>query len=247
MVFLTSPACEVNEEDATSQGRPLIGLLALQGAVHAHARHLVSCGARTRRVRLPSDLEGLDGIVLPGGESTVIAALLDRSGLRSPLQEHLRAGLPVLATCAGLILLSREIRDPARNDRPPLEICDISVRRNWYGRQIDSFERDLLISFPESVSMPGGEAVFERTCKRLPGIPAYPSSDQPSFRAVFIRAPGVVSWGEGIRVLAWHNEQPVMLRDRQALMCTFHPELTDDDRVHRLFLEQVAGRLGERS
>ncbi len=177
---------------------PLIGVLALQGGFEAHAKALEEIGARTRVVRVPADLEGLDGLVMPGGESTTMTLGMEREELAEPLRRVIRGGLPVLGTCAGLIML----------DRDHLGLLDVSVRRNAFGRQIGSFEADL---------------DFE-------GEP---------LRAVFIRAPWVEEHGDDVEVLAEVDGHPVAVRQGNVLAVAFHPELTDERRLHRWLLEHA--------
>ena len=168
---------------------------------------LEACGARTRLVRLPEDLEDLDGLVLPGGESTTMTLLLERMGLLLPLRAALERGLPALGTCAGLILLSDEIRDGSEGQRG-FGLLDAAVRRNGYGRQLDSFEAELDVKGLEGGSFPG----------------------------VFIRAPLVESAGRA-EVLATHEGHPVALRQGNLMALCFHPELSGDLRLHREFLK----------
>jgi 5'-phosphate synthase pdxT subunit len=175
-----------------------IGVLALQGAFREHAAVLRRLGADVVEVRLPRDLEGLDGLVIPGGESTTIIRLAELYGLDDAIRSF---GRPVFGTCAGMIVL----------DRAHLGLADLEVERNAYGRQVASFEADL-------------DVVGETG-------PAH---------GVFIRAPRVVEVGEGVEVLARHDGVPVLLRDGDVLVAAFHPELTDDTRVHERFLELVA-------
>jgi 5'-phosphate synthase pdxT subunit len=189
-----------------------VGVLALQGAFAAHEAALTSLGAATRQVRTPDDLTDLDGLVLPGGESTTMSRLLETSGLFGPIQERLRAGLPVFGTCAGMILLGNEILD-GRPDQRSMGVIDVSVRRNAFGRQVDSFEADLDVV----------------------GL-----DDRP-FHAVFIRAPIVESVGDGVDVLAEVDGQPVLCRQDAVLVAAFHPELTADVRLHELYLDRVVG------
>jgi len=177
--------------------RPRIGVLALQGAFREHARALRRAGADVVEVRLPEQLDGLDGLVIPGGESTAIMRLARLYGLEEAIRRFRGA---VLGTCAGMILL----------DRAHLGLVDLEVDRNAYGRQVASFEADLAIA---------GE-------------------DEP-LRGVFIRAPRVRATGPGVEVLAEHDREPVLLRDGRYLVASFHPELTDDTRVHQRFLELV--------
>ena len=181
-------------------------MLALQGAFAAHVAALERCGATTREVRSSADLSSVQSLVIPGGESTTICMLLESSGLRGPLEERLGAGMPVLGTCAGLIVLSASIED-GRSDQFGLGVIDLVARRNGFGRQRDSFEADVEIA-----------------CESEP------------LRAVFIRAPRVVRLGPSVEVVAALDEEPVLVREGVALAATFHPELSGDDRIHRMFL-----------
>jgi 5'-phosphate synthase pdxT subunit len=185
-----------------------IGVLALQGATRPHREVLEALGADAVDVRTPDDLAAIDAIVVPGGESTTISFLLDSSGLREPLRDRLADGLPALGTCAGMILLADDVLD-GRADQVSLGAIDIGVRRNAFGRQRDSFEADLAIA----------------------GL------DAP-FHAVFIRAPVVERVGEGVEVLASVGDRPVLCRQGSVLVTSFHPELSDDLRLHQLFLEE---------
>jgi 5'-phosphate synthase pdxT subunit len=190
---------------------PVIGVLALQGDVREHLVALAGLGVTARPVRRPGELADLDGIVVPGGESTTICRLLDVFELRQPLTRRLRAGLPAFGSCAGMIVLASTILD-GRADQVPLGAIDIVVRRNAFGRQVDSFETDLDI---DGVS--GG-----------------------SVRAVFIRAPWVERTGPDVQVLAEVGAHPVAVRQGSVLATSFHPEVSGDDRLHRLFLDMVA-------
>jgi 5'-phosphate synthase pdxT subunit len=187
-----------------------IGVLALQGDVREHVSALAELGAHPVEVRQPEDLAGIDGIVIPGGESTTMALLLDSAELRSPLASRLQAGMPALGTCAGMILLATEVLD-GRPDQSGFAVIDISVRRNAFGRQVDSFETDL------AVAALGPEAVH----------------------AVFIRAPIVERAGDGVEVLARVDDHPVACRQGPVLVTSFHPELSGDLRLHDLFLKGV--------
>jgi pyridoxal 5'-phosphate synthase pdxT subunit len=189
-----------------------IGVLALQGASAAHVDALRRLGAEAVTVKTPADLDSVDGVVLPGGESTTISFLLDSSELRPPLAARLAAGMPAFGTCAGMILLATEVLD-GRADQRSFGAIDLAVRRNAFGRQVDSFEADLDVS----------------------GL------DAP-FHAVFIRAPGVESTGAGVEVLAEVDGQPVLCRDGAIMVAAFHPELTDDLRLHEIFLESFDRR-----
>jgi pyridoxal 5'-phosphate synthase pdxT subunit len=181
--------------------RPLIGVLALQGDFEAHIRVLEELGAEARPVRTAAELEGLDGLVIPGGESTTMTLGIERERLAEPLRELVRTGKPVLGTCAGLIVL----------DRKHLGLLDVTARRNAFGRQLHSFEADLDLD---------GEGP-------LP--------------AVFIRAPWVDEHGDGVEVLAEVEGHPVAVREGRILAVAFHPELTDDRRLHRWLVESANG------
>ncbi|MGH2756631.1 MAG: pyridoxal 5'-phosphate synthase glutaminase subunit PdxT [Actinomycetota bacterium] len=186
-----------------------VGILALQGDVREHARALEAAGATPVPVRYPEQLQDVDALVLPGGESTTIGKLLDRFGLLEPVTERARAGMPLYGTCAGLILMATDISGP--HDAPHrLGVIEMTVERNAYGRQIDSFEADLQIS----------------------GLDG-------AFRAVFIRAPIVESVGDEVEVLAEHDGRPVLVRRGPLLASTFHPEMSGDNRVHELFVDLV--------
>jgi 5'-phosphate synthase pdxT subunit len=187
-----------------------IGVLALQGAVREHAEAIRDIGAEPVLVRLPSDLDGLDALILPGGESTAMRRLMDRYGLREPIQDLARSGTPMLGTCAGMILLADRLTD---GEPPVLRLLDVTVERNAYGRQLDSFEADL-------------------------DVPAL--GDEP-LHGVFIRAPVVAEVGDGVEVLARDEDgRPIAVRQGRVLATAFHPELTGDRRLHRLLLELIS-------
>jgi 5'-phosphate synthase pdxT subunit len=188
-----------------------IGILALQGDVREHRHALIELGAHPVEVRQPEDLAGVDGLILPGGESTTISLLISSAGLRPALSERLGAGMPAFGTCAGMILLARDVLD-GRPDQLSFGAIDIGVRRNAFGRQVDSFETDL----------------------RVAGLD---SSDGDPVHAVFIRAPVVERVGAGVSVLATIDERPVACREGSVLVTSFHPELSGDLRLHELFLK----------
>ncbi|MDX2379879.1 MAG: pyridoxal 5'-phosphate synthase glutaminase subunit PdxT [Acidimicrobiia bacterium] len=188
---------------------PVVGVLALQGAFDRHRRHLESLGAHAPLVRQATDLDHLDAIVIPGGESTTMSHLLTTGGLFDELAARLTAGLPVLGTCAGMILCASAVLD-GRDDQRCFGLIDLTVRRNGYGRQLESFEADLEIT---------GET-------------------QP-FHAVFIRAPYVQHAGTDVEVLATYEGIPVLARSGPCTVAAFHPELTDDTRVHEMFLRSL--------
>jgi pyridoxal 5'-phosphate synthase pdxT subunit len=185
-----------------------VGVLALQGAFAAHARTLAALGAEVVEVRTPHQLAAVGSLVVPGGESTTIQQLLLSSGLWEPLGERLDDGLPVLGTCAGMILLAADVLD-GRPDQRSFGAVDVAVRRNGYGRQVDSFEAD---------------------------IPVAGLTDP--FHAVFIRAPLVEQVGHGVEVLACHDGHPVLCRQGHITVASFHPELSGDGRIHARFLEE---------
>jgi 5'-phosphate synthase pdxT subunit len=186
---------------------PRIGVLALQGAVREHVDAIRDIGADPVEVRLPRDLVDLDALILPGGESTTMRRLLDAYNLREPVAAMARGGTPILGTCAGMILLADRIAD---GDEPVFGVLDLEVRRNGYGRQLDSFEADL-------------EA---------------PSLGDDLLHGVFIRAPMVTDAGPAVEVLARDPDgRPVAVRQGRVLATAFHPELTADRRIHRLLAD----------
>jgi pyridoxal 5'-phosphate synthase pdxT subunit len=195
---------------------PIVGVLALQGDVREHLRALKACGADVRPVRRPADLDGLDGIVLPGGESTTIDKLSRIFGLREPLITALHHGLPAYGSCAGMILLAKNVLDGTK-DQQTLGTLDITVRRNAFGRQVESFETDV----------------------DLDGIDGGP------VHAVFIRAPWVESIDDGVEILGavvppgLDEPKIIAVRHESVLATSFHPEVTDDLRIHRYFIDLV--------
>jgi 5'-phosphate synthase pdxT subunit len=192
-----------------------IGVLALQGDVREHLAALRDCGADAVSVRRRDELEAVDGLVIPGGESTTMTHLLRELDLLEPLRARLAGGMPAYGACAGMILLASEIHDAGTAGREalPLSAVDITVRRNAFGRQVDSFEGDI----------------------------AFDGLDDP-VHAVFIRAPWVERVGAGVQVLARAADHPVAVRQGAVLATAFHPEVTGDRRIHQLFVEIVNGR-----
>ncbi len=186
-----------------------IGLLAFQGDYEAHGKALARAGIASTaiaEVRRLSDLEHVDALIIPGGESTVMGMLLERFGMFEALKTHIEEGLPVFATCAGLILLAKNIEG---SDQARLGVLDITVRRNAYGRQIDSFHSPVRTHIPQIDIIDG----------------------------VFIRAPKIIALGEGVEVIATHREEPVMVRQGSIVAATFHPELLPDAPLHRWFIQ----------
>jgi len=195
--------------DKAARDKAVFGVLALQGAFAKHVEALRGCGVEAMEVRTEAQLDSVDALVIPGGESTTMSKLLVSQGLTEPLRTRLDAGMPVLGTCAGMILLASEIID-ARSEQFSFDRIDLAVQRNGYGRQIASFETDLDI---EGLDAP--------------------------FRAVFIRAPKVDRVGPDVEVLATVEGVPVLCRSGQTMVASFHPELTNDTRLHGLFIETV--------
>ena len=187
-----------------------IGVLSLQGDVREHARSLSDCGVHSSLVRRPSELEAVDALVIPGGESTTISKLARIFDIFEPIQERISAGMPVYGSCAGMILLADRVED-AIVGQESFGGLDVTVRRNAFGRQVDSFETDLTFK----------------------GI------TQPPIRAVFIRAPWVESVGSSVEVLAEVDGHPVAVRSDHLFATSFHPELTGDNRIHKFFIEEV--------
>ena len=188
-----------------------VGVLALQGDVREHIQSLLGCGVDAFAVRRGSEIQAIDALVLPGGESTTIAQLAEVFGIYQLIKERISQGMPVYGSCAGMILLAQEILD-AKVGQKSFGGLDITVRRNAFGRQVDSFESDIEFS----------------------------DGSDDLIRAVFIRAPWVERVGDSVEVLAEVNSHPVAVRSATALATSFHPELTGDNRIHRYFIEQVA-------
>lgn len=185
-----------------------IGVLALQGAFREHARMLQQLGADTVLVKLPKHLDGIEGLVIPGGESTTIGKLMREYDLLEPIRAMGQEGLPVFGTCAGMIVMAKEIEGA---EEPHLGLMSVRVNRNSFGRQRESFEADL----------------------EMPAV-----GDEP-YPAVFIRAPHVTQVGAGVDVLAKYDDRIVAAREGNFLALSFHPELTDDPRIHKYFLSMV--------
>lgn len=203
------PVVRTRTDSASSSGGgPVVGVLAVQGDVVEHARALQRTGARPRWVKRPEDLEGLTGLVLPGGESTTLRRLLDYEGLLAKIRERYAEGMPVFGTCAGAILLATEVEGAPT---PHLSLVDMTVRRNAFGRQRESFQASLDVA-----GLEGGP-----------------------LEAVFIRAPIIEHVGSEVDVLATVDGEIVLAETDQALVASFHPELTDDLRLHRRFLDKV--------
>ena len=198
-----------------------IGVLALQGDFDAHRTLLETrLQTRTREVRTPADLKGVDGLILPGGESTTIIKLMQRFGLYSAIRERAAEGLPMYGTCAGMILLAHEIYE--RPEQPSLDLMKITVARNAFGRQVESFESDI----PFSPLQKSGETGSDKK--------------EGTVRGVFIRAPYVMEAAPEVEILGHFQDKIVAVRQGNLLATAFHPELTDDPRVHAYFLEMIS-------
>lgn len=192
--------------------KPKIGILALQGDVDEHELMLTQLGISARRVTLPKHIDDLDGMIIPGGESTTIAKLIELYKLRQPIQNNIKRGMALWGTCAGMILIGNQV-DGAELE--PLNLLDVGVQRNWYGRQTDSFE----------------------ACLKIRGL------DGGEFKAVFIRAPAFTRIGEGTQIIAELDDGTAVAVIKDNLMATaFHPELTDDKRLHQLFLDLATNK-----
>ncbi|MDA2945554.1 MAG: pyridoxal 5'-phosphate synthase glutaminase subunit PdxT [Actinomycetota bacterium] len=187
-----------------------IGVLALQGAFEAHLRAFSALSIDTIAVRTPSALAGIDGLVIPGGESTALSMLIQSAELEQPLRSAVVSKLPLFGTCAGMILLADEVTG-RRPDQVNFDAIDIAVERNGYGRQLQSFEADLDLDV----------------------------TNDRRFRGVFIRAPRVTRLGPGVRVLARHLNDPVLVQEGRTLVASFHPELTSDLSLHQYFITNV--------
>ena len=188
-----------------------VGVLALQGDVREHISSLIACGVEPISVRRSSEIEAVDALVLPGGESTTIAQLSEVFGIYDQLKKRIDEGMPVYGSCAGMILLANQILD-SKAGQKTFGGLDITVRRNAFGRQVDSFESDI----------------------------AFSDGSSDLVRAVFIRAPWVEKVGEGVEILASVDNHPVAVRSKTLLATSFHPELTAAHRIHRYFIEEVA-------
>lgn len=194
-----------------------VGVLALQGDFKEHIKMLEKIGASAVEIRFPEQLEEIDGLIIPGGESTTINKLMDKYGFKERLKDFYGSGKPIFGTCAGLIVLASEIPEGGIG----LGFIDIKVRRNAYGRQIDSFE-DIV------------------------GINLDHKPDPIGFKSIFIRAPKIIYTGENVSVLSSSGDEVLLARQRNILVCAFHPELTDDTRIHEYFIEMINKYLEEK-
>jgi pyridoxal 5'-phosphate synthase pdxT subunit len=210
-----------------SDAAPPVGVLALQGDVIEHLRMLTAAGARAVRVRRAEELAAVAGLVLPGGESTTMAKLARAFEVLEPLRAAVKAELPMYGSCAGMILLADRVLDGTA-DQETVGGLDITVRRNAFGRQVDSFEREVTLRLEAGARVGRGPALT-------------PEGDEAPFHAVFIRAPWVAQAGSDVSVVAEDNGRIVAVRQGPLLATAFHPELTPDRRIHELFVEMVKG------
>lgn len=200
-----------------------IGVLSLQGAFREHIIKIKECGDDAVEVRTPEQLEYIDGLIIPGGESTTIKKLIKKYKFKNELDKFNEQGKPIFGTCAGLILLAGNVEGEGRI----LGYADISVRRNAYGRQVDSFEEFVEIDLGQSDNGPD-----EKT-------------DKIKFKSIFIRAPKIINTGKDVKIMASLNGDAVMVRNHNIIGCTFHPELTGDKGVHLYFKNMIKNYRGE--
>lgn len=213
-----------------------IGVLALQGDFDAHRKILEGCAGVSRvvPVRSAEELNECDGLIIPGGESTVMSRLCDRYGLWEPLSTRIEEGMGAFGTCAGLILLSKNIEGGTRNfQQKTLGVLDVDTARNAYGAQLDSFETDVALQ-PHAAS--GDDATSEYSQADEPGAENKPSA---MLHAVFIRAPRITRCGTGVQVLATHEGEPVVVQQGRIMAAAFHPEIAGDSRLHELWLRSL--------
>lgn len=193
-----------------------VGVLALQGAFREHIKSLEKCGVSTVEIKSPDQLDDIDALIIPGGESTTIRKLLEKYKFRSRLDKFYKDGKPIFVTCAGLVLIAKNIKGEGMG----LSYIDVDVERNAYGRQIDSFEELLNIN--------------------LDG-----SQNGRKFNSIFIRAPKILNVGEKVEILGKFGQEAVLIRENNIIASTFHPELTDDLRIHRYFISMIKHNKGE--
>ncbi len=194
-----------------------VGVLALQGDFKEHIKILKGLDVPVVEIRFPEQLEKIDGLIIPGGESTTINKLMEKYGFREKLKDFRRSGKPIFGTCAGLIILASEVSGRGSG----LGFIDMKVKRNAYGRQIDSFEEMVSINFDHK-------------------------PDPVDFKSVFIRAPKIVYTGKNVKILSSLGDEVMLAREENILVCAFHPELTDDTRIHEYFIEMINKNLEEK-
>jgi 5'-phosphate synthase pdxT subunit len=195
----------------------VVGVLALQGDFREHVEMVEKLGVEAREIRFPEQMDQIDGLIIPGGESTTINKLFDRYGFRKKLHEFYGSGKPLFGTCAGLIVLAKK----AVGEESQLGLIDIDVQRNAYGRQIDSFEQKICLILNHK-------------------------AEKKDFNSVYIRAPKIIRKGDGVKVLGMHDEEIVLARQENVLVSSFHPELTDDTRIHKYFIGMIREYIKEK-
>jgi 5'-phosphate synthase pdxT subunit len=195
----------------------IVGVLALQGDFREHINILKKMNIATREIRFPAQLDRVDGFIIPGGESTTINNLLDKYDFKEKLKRFAKSGKPLFGTCAGLIILACGIAD----EEGQTGLIDIDIERNAYGRQIESFEQNISLNLNHK---PGSNV----------------------FKSIFIRAPRIIRTGKNVKVLGSYNEEVVLAREKNILVCAFHPELTDDNRIHQYFITMIIDDLKEK-
>lgn len=196
--------------------RVIVGVLALQGDFKEHINILKKMNIKTKEIKLPGQLDEIDGLIIPGGESTTINKLFEKYGFREKLEGLIKSGKPIFGTCAGLIVLSCTMVDEEKQ----LGLIDIDIERNAYGRQIESFEKYISLNLNQAVR-------------------------DKKFNSIFIRAPKITRTGKNVKILGRHNGEVVLARDKNILVCAFHPELTDDTRIHQYFITMIVENLKE--
>jgi 5'-phosphate synthase pdxT subunit len=195
----------------------IVGVLALQGDFREHVEMVKMLGVEAREIRFPEQLDQVHGLIIPGGESTTINKLFDKYGFRKKLNEFYKSGKPLFGTCAGLIVLAKK----AKGEERQLGLIDIDVERNAYGRQIDSFEQKISLNLNHKAG-------------------------KKDFNSVYIRAPKIIRKGDNVKVLGVHDEEIVLARQKNVLVSSFHPELTDDTRVHKYFIGMIREHIKEK-
>ena len=200
-----------------------IGVLSLQGAFKEHIIKLKECGTDATEIKFPGQLKYIDGLIIPGGESTTIKKLLEKYSFKDELDKFYKQGKPILGTCAGLVLMAKNIKEEGKG----FGYIDINVKRNAYGRQVDSFEEFIEIDFSQN------EKELNENKRKI------------KFKSIFIRAPKIINTGKNIKIMASLNNEAVLVRNHSVIACTFHPELTDDLSIHQYFKNMIKNYKGE--
>jgi pyridoxal 5'-phosphate synthase pdxT subunit len=225
MIMETLKKHNVNADQNIMLKNSVVGVLALQGAFREHIIALKKCGVMAREIKFPQQLDSVDGLIIPGGESTTIYKLIEKYNFRPALAKFYKQKKPLFGTCAGLILLAKEVTGNSFG----LGYIDITVDRNAYGRQVDSFEQTVDLELAPSDA--SNNFIFKSGAKN--------AGRHDKFNAIFIRAPKIEKTGENVQILSSVNSVPVFARQENVLVCAFHPELTDDLRIHQYFIDMV--------